>query len=146
MDTQRILEFVSNHWILASALFVVTLLLVQDLFDSVTRRYKVTSPLGAVTLLNNEQTVVVDVREPDEFAKGHIENAIHISLGRLDERMYELEPHKETPVIVTCQQGTRAASACAKLTKAGFKQIYYLKGGMLSWEDQKLPISTKKKK
>ncbi|MBS1214830.1 MAG: rhodanese-like protein, partial [Proteobacteria bacterium] len=87
MDMERTLEFISNHWIMSSGLFVVTLLLIQDIFDSITRKYKVVTPAGAVTLLNDDQTIVIDVREPHEYAKGHIENALAISLARVDEKL-----------------------------------------------------------
>ncbi len=146
MDIERTLEFVSNHWILSSGLFVVTLLLIQDLFDSITRKHKVITPTGAVALLNDERTIVIDVREPHEYAKGHIENSLAIPLARVDEKLYELQQYKDTPVIVTCQQGTRSAHVCKKLTKAGFTQVYDLKGGMLAWEDEKLPVTKKKTK
>ena len=146
MDMERTIEFVSNHWIMSSGLFVVSLLLVQDLFDAMTRKYKAISPAGAVALLNDERTIVVDVREPHEFAKGHIENARNISLGSLDEKIYELEPYKNSPIIIACQQGTRSKEACKKLVKQGFTQVYELSGGILSWEDQKLPVSRKKNK
>jgi len=146
MNIERILEFAGNHWMLAGGLLIVTLLLIQDIFDSLTRRYRTTTPNGAVLLLNNDDTIIIDVRESAEFAKGHIENALHIPLSSLDGKLFELEPHKQTPVIITCQQGTRSASACKKLHKAGFTQIYDMKGGMLAWEDAKLPISRKRKK
>ncbi|MDD5035721.1 MAG: rhodanese-like domain-containing protein, partial [Methylococcaceae bacterium] len=73
MEIERTIEFLSNHWMLSSGHFVVSLLLIQDLFDSVTRKYKTVSPAGAVALLNVEGVVVIDVREPHEFVKGHIE-------------------------------------------------------------------------
>lgn len=146
MDMERTIEFISNHWILSSGLFIVTLLLIQDFYDSITRTYKVVSPAAAVALLNDERTIVIDVREPHEYAKGHIENAMAIPLSRVDEKLYELESHKNSPVIVTCQQGTRSAHICKKLTKAGFTEVYDLKGGMLAWEDAKLPVTKKKGK
>ena len=146
MNIEKILEFVGNHWMLAGGLFIVTLLLIQDIFDSLTRRYRTTTPTGAVKLLNNDDTILIDVRESAEFGKGHIENALHIPLSSLDGKLYELEPHKQTPVIVTCQQGSRSANACKKLHKAGFTQVYDMKGGMLAWEDAKLPINRKRKK
>jgi len=144
MDIDRVFEFVSNHWIMSSGLFIVTLLLIQDLFDSAFRKYKVISPAGAVALLNDDRTILIDVREPNEFASGHIENAKHIPYGRLEEKIYELEPHQESPIIVVCQTGTRSQPACKKLTQRGFTQIYEMKGGMLAWQDMKYPVSKKK--
>lgn len=144
MDIERIIEFVSNHWIMSSGLFVVTLLLIQDLFDSITSKHKTLSPTAAVILMNDDRCIVIDVRESNEFAKGHIENARNIPLAKLDEKLYELEPFKNDPIIVTCQQGSRSLPACKKLTKNGFTQVYELKGGMLAWEESKLPVSRKK--
>ena len=144
MDTQRFVEFITKNWFWCSAWFLITILLIQDMYDLLTRKHKTVTPAKAVALLNDENTVVIDVREPHEFAKGHIENARLISIGKIDEKLYELEPHKDKPILVICQQGTRSAHACKKLNKAGFSQVYELSGGMLAWEDQKLPISKKK--
>jgi rhodanese-related sulfurtransferase len=146
MEFERTLEFVSNHWILASGHFIVSLLLIQDFFETLTRRYKTVSATGAVALLNRDDALLIDVREPHEYAAGHIENARHLSLARLKDGLYEFDDRKGDPVIVYCQQGTRSKEACKQMVKQGFAQVYYLNGGMLSWEDAKLPVSRKKKK
>jgi rhodanese-related sulfurtransferase len=96
--------------------------------------------------MNEDNSVVIDVRESHEYAEGHIENARHIPLGKLDDRVFELEAFKDAPVIVTCQSGTRAPQACRKLTSLGFAQVYELQGGMVAWEEQKLPVSRKRQK
>lgn len=146
MQLEQTLQFISNHWLLSSGHFIVSLLLVQDLFDTATRKYKTASPAAAVALLNQDETVAIDVREPAEFAKGHIEGARHIPLVRLPEKLFELEPHKNSPILVYCQQGTRSKEACKQLAKAGFTRVYYLDGGVLTWQDQKLPLVRKSKK
>ena len=146
MEIERILQFINNHMLLSSGYFIVTVLLLHDLFDTLTRKYKLATPARAVELLNQDQTVVIDVREPHEFAKGYIEGAHHISLGRLKEKMYEFEANKDAPILVYCQQGTRSKEACKQLVKEGFTQVYYLEGGILTWQDQKLPLVKKHKK
>ncbi|NJD07045.1 MAG: rhodanese-like domain-containing protein [Methylococcaceae bacterium] len=145
MDFEKVIEFGSNHWILSSGYFVVSLLLIQDLFDTLTSKHKSISASAAVAMMNDDKTVVLDVRESHEFAKGHIENAQHIPLASLDEKMFVLEQHKDAPIIVTCQQGTRSLMACKKLTQRGFSKIHELRGGMQAWEDAKLPVVVKKK-
>jgi len=140
----RVFEFIGSHWIMVSAIVVVTVLLIQDLIETMLRKHKLAPPATAVALMNDERSVVIDVREPHEYSEGHIENARHIPLGKLDDRVYELEAFKDAPVIVTCQSGTRAPQACRKLTKLGFAQVYELQGGMVAWEEQKLPISRKR--
>ena len=146
MEIERTIQFISNHWMLSSGHFIVSLLLVQDLIDTATRKYKTASPAAAVALLNQDATVVIDVRDPADFAKGHIEGARQIALARLKEKLFELEAHKASPVLVYCQQGTHSKEACKQLAAAGFTQVYYLEGGVLTWQDQKLPLVRKNKK
>ncbi len=146
MEIERILQFINNNFWLSSGFFIVTTLLLHDLYDTLTRKYKLATPARAVELLNHDQTIVIDVREPHEFAKGHIEGAHHITVGRLKERFYEFEAHKSAPVLVYCQQGTRSKEACKQLVKEGFSQVYYLEGGILTWQDRKLPLVKKHKK
>lgn len=146
MDLDRIFEFIGNHWIMVGAVVVVAVLLIQDLTESFLRKHKLVSPVGAVALMNQDGTVVVDVRELHEFSAGHIENARHIPLGKIDDRAYELQEFKDTPVIVACQSGTRSPQACRKLAAQGFSQVYELQGGMVAWEEQKLPVSRKRQK
>ena len=100
--------------------------------------------------MNDTETLVIDVREPHEFVESHIEQAISMPLGKLNDDISKISDHKNKPVLISCQTGTRAASAGKILTKAGFEQIYVIAGGMQAWEtDYKLPVkisSTKKVK
>lgn len=141
----RLMEFIGNHWIMTSGLFICTILLIQDILDSVLKKYKTVSPMEAVVIMNDENTVVVDVREPHEFSQGHIEGARHIPLGRISERAAELDANKAKPIVVTCQSGTRSPAACKKLSGLGFTQVFELKGGMVAWEEDKLPVTKKRK-
>lgn len=143
----RLLEFVGNHYVMAIALLVVTVLLIQDLIESAFRKYKTATPNEVVALMNGDDTVVVDVREPQEFAEGHIEGARNIPVGKVEERAgFELEAFKTSPVIVTCQSGTRSPQACKKLVALGFTGIHEMRGGMVAWNEQNLPISKKRGK
>lgn len=141
---ERLLEFLGNHWLMAGGLLIITALLIQDFIDSAFRKHKVVSPAETVNLMNSENTVVIDIREPHEFANGHIESARHIPLGKIEERVHELEAYKQNPVIVTCQSGTRSPQACKKLIGLGFTRVFEMKGGMLAWEEQKYPIVKKR--
>jgi rhodanese-related sulfurtransferase len=86
-----------------------------------------------------EQTAqVVDVREPDEWADGHIAGAIHIPLGELGNRVGELDP--ERPVITLCHAGVRSLYAADALIKSGFADVASLAGGMVAWEEAGYPV------
>lgn len=86
------------------------------------------------------QAAVVDVREADEWEEGHIPGALHIPLRQLDAHLAELLAHPE--VIVVCHSGQRSAAATRFLTQAGHPHARNLAGGMLAWEDARLPITS----
>lgn len=94
---------------------------------------------GALQLINHKEACVLDVREPDEFKGGHVLNAKLIPLGKLRDRMGELEKYRDQPVVVVCRSGNRSATACALLGKEGFSQVYNLTGGMMAWQKAGLP-------
>lgn len=101
------------------------------------------SATEATMLINREDGIVLDVREADEWSKGHIPNARHIALGQLATRLGDLDKLKEKPIIVCCASGNRSSSACAMLRKAGFQRVYSLAGGIGAWNDAGLPITAK---
>lgn len=134
------IEFISNHYLLCLALVVVTYMLIQDLVESTFNKYQGLSPLLAVTKMNDSNTVIVDVREPHEYIKGHIEDSINIPLGKFSEKLNKIEKYKTQPIIVVCQSGSRAVPACKTLTKANFEHVFNMVGGMQSWQDNNFPI------
>jgi len=98
------------------------------------------SPNDAVLLINREHATVLDVRNANEYASGHITEALHIPLAELESRLAELAKYKDKPLLVNCQGGVRSASACGILTKAGFTKLYNLEGGVNAWGQAKLPL------
>lgn len=75
---------------------------------------------------------ILDVREIDEYREGHVEGSVLIPLGILPYRVDELEPDKET--IVVCRSGNRSMEACKILKERGFREVYSLDGGLISWK------------
>jgi len=81
--------------------------------------------------------LLIDVRTPEEFASGHIQNAINISVETLQARLDEVPGG--TPVVVYCRSGNRSASAAQILIENGYQQVYDL-GGIKDWVTLGLPI------
>ncbi|MBI5329175.1 MAG: rhodanese-like domain-containing protein [Betaproteobacteria bacterium] len=100
---------------------------------------KQVGPQEAVMLFNHEDALVLDVREPSEWADGHIAKARHIPLGKLKDRLTELEKFKGKPIIAVCRSGNRSGHACGLLKKSGFENLHNLAGGMSAWEQAGLP-------
>ena len=97
----------------------------------------------ATLKLNREDALVLDVRETHEWDRGHIPNSRHIALGQIGKRLHEIEKFKSRPIIVVCASGNRSSSACGQLKKHGFGKVFSLGGGVSSWRDANLPLTTK---
>jgi rhodanese-related sulfurtransferase len=97
------------------------------------------STLEATMLINQKDALVLDVREPGEFAQGHILNARNVPVGELEARIKELERYKAKPVICTCATGNRSGTAVGILRKHGFANVVNLSGGLAAWQQAGLP-------
>ncbi len=78
-----------------------------------------------------EDLILLDVRQPEEYAAGHIENALLIPLGELDMRSDELDKNKE--IVVYCRSGRRSRMGADKLIKSGFTRVTNVLGGFNAW-------------
>jgi rhodanese-related sulfurtransferase len=134
------LQFINNNFFpIVIALFSGSMLL-WSMFGNRIRGIKEVDSTAALQLINHKDAVVLDVREPDEYQAGHVLNARLIPLGKLKERIAELEKHKDQPIVVVCRSGNRSGTACAMLGKQGFTQAYNLAGGMMAWQKASLPV------
>lgn len=98
------------------------------------------NPGEATLLINREDAHVVDVREAEEFANGHLPDARHIPLSKLSDRISEIEKFKDKPVIVCCASGMRSSRACGQLGKLGFNNVHNLAGGIDAWIGAGYPV------
>jgi rhodanese-related sulfurtransferase len=96
------------------------------------------STLQATQLINSRNAVIVDVRNPEEFAKGSLPNARNVPADKIDEKMRDMK--KDKPVIVVCDTGSRAGRLAAQIRANGFAEVYVLAGGLAAWREAGLPI------
>jgi rhodanese-related sulfurtransferase len=98
-----------------------------------------------------ESPIIIDVREPMEFAGGCIGNAVNIPRGKLE---FEIEPRPEVackthpalsdpnrPVYLYCHSDGRSALAAKRLQDLGFTRVYSMAGGIVAWQEAGLPIT-----
>ena len=131
-----ILEFISINWYLFAMLAVIVLLLSLNPGGGT----KKISPLQLPKLQNRESAVVLDVCEAQAFRKGHIEQAINLPLDQIKQQITKLNKHKNKPIVVACQNGTRSARAVSILRSNEFSQLYILEGGLAAWRKENLPL------
>ncbi len=99
------------------------------------------SAIEAVLLMSRNKALVLDVRDAEEFARGHIQGAKNIPVAELASRIKEIEKFKDKPVLVHCQRGMRAKTACSILKAQQFTQINNLEGGLDTWIEAKMPLN-----
>lgn len=133
--------FIQSNMLLVGGLLIVLFLIIKVEIGRFTRKYQQINVNEAIQLMNNDDTVIVDVREDKEVANGIIQGAKHIKLGNFATRMSELNNSKSKPLLVYCRSGNRSAHACNQLTKEGFEDVYNLAGGITAWESANLPVS-----
>ncbi len=140
---EQFVEFAGNHSMLFGALGLILGLLTYNLMMG---NKGTLDPQGATALINHQDALVVDVRPTPDYAKGHIINSVNVPMNGFSKQINSLEKHKDKPVIVSCRSGAQSSQACAQLRKAGFSEVYNLRGGILAWQNANLPLSRKKKK
>ncbi|HJV75837.1 MAG TPA: rhodanese-like domain-containing protein [Noviherbaspirillum sp.] len=129
--------FIDNIWLIALVLVSGGALL----WPNLQRRGDKVSTLQATQLINQGKSLVLDVREPEAFAAGHLRDAKNIPLKDLPNRIGELDKFKSKAVIAVCQTGVQSAKAAAQLRKAGFNEAFSLDGGVSAWQAQGLPVA-----
>ena len=132
-------DFVRNNLLLFATAFVSGAMLLWPLVRRSTGGPWV-NPAQATHLINREDAAIIDVREPAEFAAGHVLGAKNVPLARLAAPTPDLLKRKERPVIVYGDAGDRAGKAAAALRKHGFTRVTNLSGGLKAWQDAGLPL------
>ena len=89
----------------------------------------------------NKDILLIDVRTPEEFASGHLENAVNMNYfdSDFDAQLKTLDKNKT--VYLYCKSGRRSANAAEKLEDMGFVKIYDLEGGVLNWQAKGFTLS-----
>jgi rhodanese-related sulfurtransferase len=133
----RSVDFVRNNLLLFVVAFVSGAMLLWPLFRR-TAGGPWVNTAEATHLINREDALVVDVRDPGEYGAGHILGAKNVPLSRLNDA--EVAKRKERPVIVYDQGGERSSKAVAALKRQGFTRVVNLTGGLRAWQQAGLPV------
>jgi len=97
------------------------------------------SPADAVRLIN-KGALVIDVRKPAEFEAGHIVNARNVELDRLQQEDDAIAKKKDKILLAVCENGGLSGKAAGLLRKAGYTNSFSLRGGILGWRADNLPL------
>jgi rhodanese-related sulfurtransferase len=130
-------EFLAQQWMLFGALMVAVFLLWQH---EARKSGQSLTPQQAINMVNAGDGIFLDLRDSNDFNKGHIANAINIPATKLDARLAELEKYRDKPLVLVCKMGQHSGAAGKKLGEQGFSQVYRMTGGMMEWGHLQLPL------
>lgn len=132
------MSFIVENWVLILAALVSGAMLLWPVVARGGLGHSL-STADAVRMINHDKAVLIDVREPAEFAAGHAAGARNVPLGTLDGGK-GLPTNKALPLVLVCATGPRASRAAAQLRKAGYASVHTLAGGTNAWRESNLPI------
>jgi rhodanese-related sulfurtransferase len=133
---QRFLEFVVSHYVLASA-FVG--LIIAFIIVEIKRGGGTVSPQMLSEMINKQKALVIDLRDPNEFKKGHITGSENIPYAKLGDKSNHFP--KDRPIVFVCNLGQVAGTAAKTLkNEHGINDVFKLEGGIANWKALSLPL------
>jgi molybdopterin/thiamine biosynthesis adenylyltransferase/rhodanese-related sulfurtransferase len=108
----------------------------RELLEATKAEIREVDTAEAAELRRQPGAVVLDVREPDEYAQGAIPGAVHIPRGTLEGSVESRLTDKSAPVIIHCASGVRSAFAAKTLTDMGYETVMSMVGGFNKWKDE----------
>lgn len=141
---ERLIEFIGNNLLLSGIFAVVLAAWIIYEISRVLRQWKELGTFEAVQLINREDPLILDVSNSTDYAKGHIQGALHMPPSRIESGNQELLKHRERPVLVYCRNGQVSPQMATRLTKLGFTSVFLLTGGLNQWSTDQQPVSRQK--
>src|ERR1700735_5550091 len=86
-----------------------------------------------------EPMIIIDTREDNEWARGHIPNAVHLGKGVIERDIEKAIPDKDTTLVLYCGGGYRSALAADNLQKMGYRNVISMDGGWRGWTEAGFP-------
>lgn len=135
----RFFEFAAAHPLLITAIVVVALIAIVLEIRHRASGSGAVSPTEAV-LMANQGALMLDVRNDEQYADGHIIDARHVRGSDLGSSTDSLKKYKDKAVVVYCDTGATSASAARVLKSKGFTKVVNLRGGLQAWKQESLPV------
>ena len=132
------IQFLQGELLLTGTLFALIILLIVNFYSEKYRKYQVVDTNGAVSLMDDDELLIIDVREEKERKAGFLSNDLNIPMGQVKAKMDTLDKSKN--ILVYCKSGTRSDRIADILSKNDFQKVSSLKGGFNAWLKADLPI------
>jgi len=135
----RLIDYFTNHPFLAGGLVLMVLVVVAYEMRRQGQGSTAIVPNDVIRMMN-EGAVLVDVRPASQFKDGHIAGARNVPGDQIAADAKVLEKLAGKTLIMCCDTGSTASAALRTLARAGFKNVFSLRGGLAAWRQDNLPV------
>lgn len=142
---ERIPEFAGNHPVLTLAFVVVLGLIIVNEIARRMRGFREVSPAEAVRIINQPEAKVLDLSTPAEYQEAHIAGAANVPFSQLAPDHPQISTLKGETVLAYCKNGQRSMAAGNRLKKYGIATLTVMKGGLVAWRGENLPVKKGRK-
>ena len=133
------IEFFQGELLLTGTLFALIVLLIVNIYGDKFKKYEVVDTNGAITLMDDDSLIILDVREEKERSSGFIKSDTHIPMAKVKAKLDSLDKSKK--ILAYCRTGSRSNRIAELLCRNQFENVYILKGGFDAWQKAGLPIT-----
>lgn len=132
----EIIDFLLEQWVFSGTLVALVALLI---YGERPKKYQLVDTNAAVNLMDDDDLIILDVREEKERKSGFINAATHVPMAQVKSKLDTLDKSKK--ILAYCKSGTRSNTTAELLCKNQFENVYSLKGGFDAWQKAGLPIN-----
>ena len=132
------IEFLQGGLLLTGTLLALIVLLIVNLYGDKFKKYEVVDTNGAISLMDDDDLIILDVREEKERSSGFIKSDIHLPMAQVKAKLDSLDKSKK--ILAYCRTGSRSNRIAELLCRNQFENVYTLKGGFDAWQKAGLPI------
>lgn len=130
-------QFIIHHWPLWVSFIILLVLVLANELMTQKKKAKEITPQTAVDLINNDDAILIDLRDKEAFKNGHIIDSINVDAD--DFNQSKMNKYKDKNLILVCARGQQSTTVAAKIKTLGFKPRV-LSGGIVSWQNADLPL------
>lgn len=130
-------DFLQQNLMLIAVIVIATVALILPMINA--RRYAPElTPKKAIEMMNSRKAQVVDIRQSEDFKRGHVAGSLNYPVEKIQGMLNKLD--RKRPVILIDQTGVGSRPVAKQMRVAGFEEVYILEAGLIGWFKEKLPL------
>ncbi|BAC24687.1 yibN [Wigglesworthia glossinidia endosymbiont of Glossina brevipalpis] len=137
----KLIQFINNNIILSISWIILASMLLFFFIQKKINSINSVSNNKAISLINKNNAIVIDLRDKKDYINGHIINSLNINFDNFNKiSLSNLLKNKKNPLIITCYNGSLSKKFLKKFIKNKCIDVYILKNGICGWKSDNLPL------